>query len=249
MQKNIIPNLQNACRLMGFLAQAPEGVTLPTLSMELSIPRTTAYRILKTLELENFVREEGRLFFLGPKLIHLGEAASGDLDIRKVAVPHLRALTEEVDETCHLAVPCEDNSLIVEVSLSTHPLRATSRSGTMVALNCSATGKVFIAYLFDKKLKELCEKNLFQSRTKHTLTTFKELQAEAKRVRERGYSMDDEEYHEGVRCLAVPVFDRSGKTVASIGLTAAKQRIPKVKVESIVEALNRRAVAIREEIG
>lgn len=249
MEKNIIPNLQNACRLLGFLGRTEGGVPLATLSMELSIPRTTTYRILKTLELENFVREEGRLFFLGPKLIHLGQVASGELDIRKVAMPHLRSLTDEVDETCHLAVPCEDHSLIVEVSLSTHPLRAASRPGTMVDLHCSATGKIFIAYLLGSKLKSLAESGRFQARTRHTLTTYTALKDEAAVVRERGYSMDDEEYHEGVRCLAVPVFDRSGKLVAAIGLTAAKQRLPKVKVETIVEALRRRAAAISEEMG
>jgi DNA-binding IclR family transcriptional regulator len=249
MEKNIIPNLQNACRLMDYLARAEGGVSLPHVSMELSIPRTTTYRILKTLEAENFVREEGRLFHLGPKLIHLGQVALGELDIRKVAIPHLRGITEEVDETCHFAVPCENHSLILEVSLSSHPLRAVSRPGTMVDLHCSATGKIFIAYLHEAKLKHLCESGRFEARTRHTLTTYAALKREAESVRERGYSMDDEEYHEGVRCLAVPVFDRSGKLVASIGLTAAKQRVPKAKIEAIVDVLRRRAMAVSEEIG
>lgn len=249
MERYVIPNLRNACRVLSYLGEHTGGASLQVISQELAIPRTTAFRILKTLQLESIVREENRRFLLGSKLIPLGNAAAAGLEIRKVAAPLLRALTEETGETCHLAMPSECRSLILEVSLSPHPLRVTSRPGTIVDLHCSATGKLFMAHLYRERLPELVASGQFVRRTPHTLVTLEQLEAEVERILVRGYSTDDEEYHEGVRCLAVPVFDATQTVVAAVGITASRQRFRKAKTEAFYEATGRMVDALSRALG
>ena len=179
----------------------------------------------------------------------MGCAASEGLEIRKVAAPHLQALTERISETCHLAVPSETHSLILEVSLSPHPLRAASRPGTMVDLHCSATGKIFLAHSLWESLPALCENGQFVKRTPNTLVTFEELETECRKIKELGYSMDEEEYHEGVRCLAVPVFDAGNKVIAAVCITAARQRFRKPKTLAMRDEALRTAQDIAWDLG
>jgi len=248
-EKYIIPNLRNACRLLKWMGNQKPGTTIKEMSETLSIPRTTTLRIVETLKSEDIIRENNRKLFLGPNLISLGLAARSEIKIRTVAVPYLQELTRRTGETSHLAIPVENRSMIVEVSLSQHPLRATSRAGTLVDMHCSATGKIFMAYLYRDNLNRLVPPKGFPARTPNTITTLKELEAEAEKILKRGYCTDKEEYYEGVRCLAVPVFGTEQQVIGAVGITASKQRFPKNRNNTIYEAILETTQSIAYEMG
>src|SRR5690606_28037452 len=110
---------------------------------------------------------------------------------------------------------------IVAVQDSPHPLRAASRPGFLADLHCSSTGKTFLAFLHQDRLSELYKTAKLNKRTAHTLTTLNEIRRETELIRKRGYSLDDEEFNLGVRCLAAPVYSADGTVAAAIGITAA----------------------------
>lgn len=181
-------------------------------------------RILSTLSLEGFVRKTDERFTLGPALIGLGSAAKDAFDIRGLALPFLREVTELTGETSHLAVPSSNRSLIVEVYFSPHPISSSRGPGAQVEMHCSATGKCFLAYNHGDDLGSvLSEKDLF-AHTPRTITSMEHLQVELKTVRKNGYAVDEQEFFEGVRCLAAPVFDGDNYCVAAIGITASTMR-------------------------
>lgn len=249
MDKYIIPNLRNACRILKWMREHPAGHTLQDISENLKIPRTTTLRILKTLQAEHLIREENRNYNLGASLISLGMGARAGIEIRNIALPHLKHLTDQSGETCHLAIPMEGRSMIIEVNLSAHPLRATSRAGAIVDLNCSATGKVFMAYVYFDRLKDLVPREGFVKKTPNTLTTFEELEKEAILIRKQGYSIDEEEFFTGVRCMAVPVSDSENQVVAAVGMTASVQRFPRSKIRKICRLLQEASLSIAQELG
>ncbi|MBS0661968.1 MAG: IclR family transcriptional regulator [Verrucomicrobia bacterium] len=245
-ERYVIPNLRNACRILKALGRAPNGIKAADLARDLKIPVTTTLRIMSTLSLEGLARKvEGR-FELGPVLIQLGNAALAGTEIRELALPLLQQLTAATDETSHLAIPCDDRALIVAVQDSPHPLRAASRPGFLADLHCSSTGKIFIAYLHRARLGEIFAANPPTARTAQTQVTLADIKREAEVTRKRGFSLDNEEFHPGVRCLAVPVFGSDGTVVAAIGITAAtvrftKERIPEMagKVRAVAGELSR----------
>ncbi len=248
LERYVIPNLRNACLIMKLLAQHPDGLKAAEIARTLKLPVTTTLRIMATLQLEGYARKmEGR-FELGPVLIHLGNASLAGTEIRTAALPILQQLTARTDETAHLAVPCDDHSLIVAVQDSPHPLRAASRPGFLAELHCSSTGKTLLAFLHHQRLNEFYGSGSERptKRTPHTLTTLGELKRELELTRKRGYSLDDEEFAPGIRCLAAPVYASDGNVAAAIGITAStvrftKERIPEMagKVQAAAAELSR----------
>jgi IclR family acetate operon transcriptional repressor len=248
-ERYVIPNLRNACRILKLLGRHPDGLKAADLARDLGIPVTTTLRIMATLHLEGLARKvEGR-YELGPVLIQLGTAALAGAEIRELALPVLQRLTAATDETSHLAIPCDDRSLIAAVQDSPHPLRAASRPGYLAELHCSSTGKVFLAFLHSHRLAEVLPADSLVRRTPHTLTTLPKLRKEAELTRARGYSLDDEEYHPGVRCLAVPVFGSGGQVVAALGITASVVRFTPERIPEMAAKVQAAAAELSELLG
>jgi DNA-binding IclR family transcriptional regulator len=230
LERYVIPNLRNACRIMKLLADEADGLKAADIARRLRIPVTTTLRIMATLQLESYARKEAGRFELGPVLIHLGNASLAGTEIRAAALPVLQDLTARTDETSHLAVPCDDRTLIVAVHDSPHPLRAASRPGFLADLHCSSTGKVFLAFVHADRLEEFYGRTRATRRTANTLTTLPEIRREVDVTRKRGHSLDDEEFNLGVRCLAAPVRSSDGSVVAAIGITASTVRFTRERI-------------------
>ena len=174
-ERYCIPNLANACRVLRLLSGNKTGLSLTAIREALGIPHTSALRILRTLQSEDFVRADDRNFALGPAFLEMGAQHFSGFNLRKAALPALRQLVERTGETAHLCVPSGYQSLILEVLESPKPVRVASRPGTLADLHCSATGKVFLAYLFAHEVETIAAKNPFNSRTERTLTSVEEL--------------------------------------------------------------------------
>lgn len=248
-ERYVIPNLRNACRIMKLLATTDDGMKSADIARALKIPVTTTLRIMATLHLEGFVRKHGTNFELGPILIQLGTASLASTEIRTLAEPVLKKLTEKTDETSHLAIPCDGRSLIVAVEDSPHPLRAASRPGFLADLHCSSTGKTFLAFLYRDRIGELYASKTLAKRTPKTKTTAEELSAEADRTLRRGYGLDDEEFNPGVRCVAAPVFEADGTVVAAIGITASTVRFTEKRIAEMAAAVKSAAAELSGLLG
>ena len=245
----MIPNLRHACRVLKLLGQDNRGYKVTEVAKQLKIPSTSALRIASTLLAEGFLRRENGQLFLGPVLIHLGTRALSATEVRDLAQPVLQHLSRVTDETAHLALPCDNRSLIVAVYDSPHPLRAASSPGTLTDLYTSSTGKVFLAYLHRRRIAEVLAQHPPRRRTSRSLTTLDALEAEADRVLIDGYGLDDEEFNEGVRCLAAPVMGSHGGVVAAIGITAATVRFTKERVSEIATHVKAAARRLSAALG
>lgn len=250
MGKYTIPNLRNACRVLNFLCHHDEGLSLPDISRALDIPRTTTLRILSTLCEETFAvkRDDGR-YQLGRGLIPLGLRKMSTLNVREVGAPVLKDLAHDTGATAHLAILSEGQSLLLDVCNSPFPMNATSPPGTTASLNCSSTGKVFLAFILKDEIADWLRETGPEDRTPKSMTTLAELEAEADKVLSQGYALDDEEYFHGIRCLSAPVFDAHGDVAASIGVMTTKDRLPKNKVKVFARQVMDAAARVSHDLG
>ena len=249
LERYVVPNLRNACRILKLLGRQPDGLKAADIARELEIPVTTTLRIMTTLHLEGLARKMGGRYELGPVLIQLGNSALAGTEIREQALPLLQRLTEDTDETSHLAIPCDGRALIVAVQDSPHPLRAASRPGFLAELHCSSTGKIFLTFLYRDRLTELTASKSLTKRTPLTLTTHEAMKREVERIAKQGYSLDNEEFNPGVRCLAAPVFGSDGMVVAAIGITAATVRFPKERIPAMAARVQASASELSHLMG
>ena len=142
--------------------------------------------------------------------IHYGLTTLSGRRIVDIAVPVLDALVEKVGETAHLAVLSGKNSMILEVRESNKHIKLTSSAGQLLPLYCTSHGKIFLAYIIGNDLEGFYFGETLEKRTEHTITDLSSLRTELRKIRVQGYSVDNQEYHENVRCCAAPIFDRSG---------------------------------------
>ena len=230
MKKYYIPNLDKACQVIEYVAQKENGCPLKEISSRLNIPRTTALRIVETLLARNFLaRNENGALTPGTTLTHIGVLALDRLDIRGFARPVLKKLSLETGESSHIAILSGDKSLLVEVCDSPHPIRIASRPGTQVDLHASSTGKVFLAFSVPEP-EEFYQTLELTAHTPNTSTTREAILSDIEQTRRQGYAIDEEEYVKGARCIAAPIQNAFGKTIAAIGITASTSTFTKAKI-------------------
>jgi IclR family acetate operon transcriptional repressor len=249
MNKYHIPNLGKACAVMELIGNRPGGLTLKDIVQLLNIPRTTALRMTRTLLDSGYLAEnaQGRLT-LGTSLVRIGVQALDNLDIRGFARPVLKRLVQETGESCHLAVLNGDKSMLVEVADTPRPVRIAARPGTLTDLHSSSTGKVFLAFSIPEPVRFIKTLNL-TAHTENTDTTVKAVLAGIEQTRKQGYAIDEEEYVPGVRCVAAPVQNAFGKTIAAIGITGSTSTFTKAKIRTMSDKVKRAASDISESMG
>jgi IclR family acetate operon transcriptional repressor len=254
MKRNVadryrIPSLSKACQALRLMADAGTTFTPSDLARQLSMPRTTAFRLLRTLVAEGLVEERPDGYRLGIGMLRLALRTLESIDVRGKSVPVLRELAKGSGETAHLAILAADKALLVEVCDSSNPLRVASRTGSLVDLHCSSTGKVLLAACDEPYRDSLIEAMKLERRTRNTITSHQELRRDLEKTVERGYGLDDEEYMEGVRCLAAPVRDIQGRVVAAIGITGATLRFTRGEIPRVAEMVIGAATQLSRDLG
>jgi len=249
MEQYLTPNLVKALEVLKLLAENEQGLSSSDIEKKVSIARTTAFRILKSLCHKEMARKQGGLYFAGSMLYEVGLQALSRLPLRQRAVPVLQELTCRTGHTSHLAVPSGWHSLILEVCDSPSLIRVASRSGTLAYLHCSATGKNFLSYLYSDRLEEFIAQAGLQKRTSKTIKDIDSLKAMIQEVKKQGYALDDEEYHQGIRCLAASVFDMHKQVIAAVGITGPATEISFEMIPSLSKIVIASAADLSRSLG
>lgn len=244
MERYLIPSVSNACDVFRLLAKHNHGLSMQELIDELSLPRTTLFRLLRTLCAEKMVEKRGKFYFCGTELMQLGFNIIHSDRMHQLAIPHVQRLALKSGHTAHLAVPNNGRVLIIEVFDSPNPLLVSKRPGVEAQMHCSSTGKVFLTHLYYDNLELLLQEHPMERHTEFTITDIETLRQELKRVEAQGYALDDREYNKDARCLAVPVRDNRGVVVASVGITAPVVSFPTSQISVIAELAKEAASGI-----
>lgn len=249
MPDYIIPNLLNAGRVLKLLASEP-GLTALQISRALHVPRTTVMRIAASLVREGLLETGAQQSYsLGPALIYLGIRATAGVDLTGLSKPLLKQLAVKTGETAHLAMLSDDKSLLLEVCQSPLPIRAGAPAGTLADLHCSATGKIFLAWNFQDTLAAFFARVQPLPRTARTLTTPERMAKETALILKRGYAVDEEEFYDGIRCVAVPVFNSRGHVHIALGLTGVTARLTHKRIPGCVAQLKEAAAKLSVALG
>lgn len=205
------------------------------LSRKLGIPKSTAHKIIATLEHYRIVERntDTNKFHLGAKLIELGSLAQQSLDICTVARPVLRELNEQTGETVHLTLLEDDEVLYVDCVESRKRLRTYSVIGVRAPLYCTSVGKAILAFQSKDYIQRYLESVRLERFTDRTLTDSRSLRAELDMIRSRGYAIDDMEHEDHIRCIGAPVRDTKGMVTASISVSSPVQRLALDDVDAV----------------
>ena len=187
-------------------------------------------------------------FRLGLKFLAIASQILSSLDIREKAKPVLRDLARNLSVNAHLAVLYEDGVLYLDREEAAPSVVLPSVIGRLVPAHCTALGKVLLAYNPEETARVM-ESSELPKLTPHTISDPEALKVELARVREAGYALDDEEFHEGNFCVAAPVRNYRGTVVAAISASLAKSRLDHEPKEKFVQAVVAGADTISRAMG
>ncbi|WP_329428824.1 IclR family transcriptional regulator [Streptosporangium sp. NBC_01495] len=209
--------------IKAFSATSPE-LTLSEVARATGLTRAAARRFLLTLVDLGYVRTDGRLFALSPRILDLGYAYLSSLSLPEVAEPHLERLVAEVHESASVAVLDGEDVVYVARVATSRIMRVTINIGTRFPAHCTSMGRVLLAWLPPDDLDVYLANVELHRFTPKTVTSPAALRAELDRVRAQGWSMVDQELEEGLRSIAVPVRERSGRVTAAINISSHASR-------------------------
>ena len=252
---NLVQTLQRASAVLDILGQSPQGISIRDLSTQIGLSKGTTHRLLSSLAYLGYVRQDPKTrdYFLGFKLVELGNLLLSQLDLRKEAEPFLRNLAERSKETAHL-VFLDRNEIVYIDKLETdhHPggLRMASRVGLRNPAHSCAVGKVLLSHLSEEKLRRLIQEKGLTKRTENTITNPFQLEEHLKNIRTQGYAIDNEENEKGIRCVAAPVYNEAGKAVAAISISGPSFRVTKKVIqERLKKELIETARSVSQKLG
>lgn len=239
-----------ALRLLSHVAKCQEPVMLADLSRAVSLPKPTSYRLASMLERAGYMRKDPLTlrYSIGPKFqdIALSGLRNGGAGAGRRFL--MDALARRVGARVNFVVMRGSELLNVAWVESTSLIRVDINPDLQVPVQCSASGKLLLAYAKDAVRDRFLRTAPFKGTTPNSITTALSLRREFARIRSREYSEDREELIQGVNCLAVPVRNQGGEVVAGLALMAPVAVLPLAQARAFLPELRACADAIAAEM-
>jgi DNA-binding IclR family transcriptional regulator len=234
-----------------FDEERPEWSTTEV-ARALGLPIPTAHRILIALKRHGYVtqHEDTKRFRLGLAALQLGDRARAVVDLRSVALPSLRRLTQDTGETSLLTVlsPNRDRGMCLERVETSHPLRLSIQPGRQAPLHAGASQKVLLAFMRDDEVDRVIAGGL-EHLCHATITDPRLLREELDVVRSRGWAGSYEETNVGVWGVAVPLLDSRDDVVCAVGIAGPSARLTSARVRADIERVHAAAAQIGRALG
>jgi DNA-binding IclR family transcriptional regulator len=242
---------QTVERAVAIIEQISERpASLGEVTARLGVHKSTALRLLQTLERAGFARrgDDGR-YAVGTRLIGIAHRALDSLDLRAVARPHLAELNQSSGHTVHLASLLDGEIVYIDKYEGRTAVRMYSRIGRTAALHASGVGKAILAHLDPAQLDAMLRGVTYTRHTSTTITSERDLRAELAAVRERGHARDDGEFEDVINCIAAPIRSPDGAVRSAVSVSTPKMLVPLAELERLAPDLLRTAAAISRDYG
>jgi DNA-binding IclR family transcriptional regulator len=212
--------------------------------------KATTHRIVTTLVNYGYLERssDGQKYKLGMRLANLGNKVIRHIELRNEALPYMTALVAKLDEACDLSIFDRGGVFYVDVLKSNHTLTIAARVGQRLPPYCTASGKMFLAYLSPEELDTYLKQPL-KSYTEKTVIKTDELRSQLALFRQQGYAIDNEEYEVGIRAVAVPIFNHQEKMVAALGIVSPTSRMTSERISEIAMNLKEAGTSISGKLG
>lgn len=237
--------------ILGELADASGSFGDVALADKLGLHKSTVHRLLAVLQRNGFVeREPGcTKYVLGWRIFELGMAAASRLDILQRARPFVAQLVEATGETAHLGVLRQGKVVSLVNVESRYTVRTPATVGRHIPLHCTSQGKAILASLPADQVARQLEDYTFSPQCINTILSKERFLAELALVARRGYAVDNEEFEEGLRCIAAPVRDHSGEVAGAISIAGPTFRVTGSRLPALSREVQKIAAELSTALG
>lgn len=242
--------VQRALGILKYMADSPNGASVRETARALGYNPSVVQKSMQALASQDFATQDPitQHYHLGPAALQVGLAGLAKLELRQVARPHMERLTSTTRETTLLGIRQGDHAIYIDKVVSPNEIRLDPPLGASRAFNCTAVGKVMLAYMPEDEIVALAKAGTFTQATANSVTDLTVLKLEMARVRERGVAIDREEFAQGAMCIAAPVRNYDGVVIAAVNVSGPAPRVLSAENEHIKQVIET-AKAISAALG
>ncbi|MBI5566755.1 MAG: IclR family transcriptional regulator [Chloroflexi bacterium] len=249
--------VSRAVSILKAFENANSGLTAVQLAAILELNRSTVHRLLSVLEAEGLIARESAIgearnsaYRLGPTLVSLGGLALRQINLRAIALPHLRQLAQKSGETVDLEILTGGEVMIVEEVPGEHMLRVGvgDNIGARYPAHTTSTGKLLLADLPDDELRDVLPAKLV-ALTPHTIADKQALRDELARVRQQGWAQSWEELELGLAAVGAPIRGRDGNVIAAVSVSGPTVRIDQAQIKHLTILVMDTCKRISRDVG
>lgn len=229
---NFMTSLARGLAVVNAFQERKRHLTIAQISHRTEIPRAAVRRCLYTLMKLGYATTDGRTYSLLPKVLTLGHAYLSSTPLAVSAQPYLDRISEQLHEACNLATL--EGEQVLYIARSAVPQRLISVDlsvGSRLPAYCTSMGRILLAAMDDDSLLDYLEHAELQAKTSRTLHTPEALWQCLQQVRQQGWCLVDQELEQGLRSLAVPVYDSAGHVLAAMNVSTHAGRVPASELE------------------
>ena len=229
-RSNEVKSIVKALGILELLDKESE-LGIGEISERLDLDKSTVHRLVSTLKNAGYIIQNAsnKKYSNSFKLFEMGNSVVEKLGLRRIAQPYLEQISRITNETTNIAIIYDAHVIYIDRIESPATIKVDLRIGKRLPIYCTGLGKVMLAYMPQQKVEEILENVKFVKYTKSTVENIEKLYVQIKKIREQGYCIDDEEYFEGLKCVAAPIINYKGDVIAAISIAVPKYRFDEVE--------------------
>lgn len=220
-----LSTLERGLRVLKAFDEDHPEMTLSEVAAKTGLPPAVARRCLITLVELGYVGQHERKFLLRPAVLTIGSAFLASMQIEQVVLPPLQSLRDQTGDSASLCVLSGAEILYVAHVSTDRRFRVAAGVGTRFPFHATSLGKALAAHLPEDERNQLLARAPFQRFTERTVTERQALAQRLHLIAERGYDSALDELDYGIVSVAVPVFGRDKRVIASINCSTSTTRI------------------------
>ena len=225
--------------VLSCFGQGHERLTIAGVAKLTGLDRATARRCLITLERLGFASFDGRCYALTARVLSLGHAYLASTPLPEQLQPFLDRLASTIQESCSCSILDGTDIVYIARSAQRRVMSISLGVGSRLPAYCASMGRVLLAAMDEAEALQILDRSTCAPLTPKTLVTRDELRAEIARVRHQGHCIVDEELEIGLRSIAVPIRNRSGRVVAALntGVQTSRSSVARLRTELLPQLL------------
>lgn len=243
--------LERGIAILQYLEKSGGSSSVSDISLNLDLPLSTTFRLLKVLESADFVSQDNQLgwWHIGLGVFNVGAAYIHNRDVLSVAGPFMRRLMLMSGETVNVAIRNGNEAVLIGQQECKSMVRMCAPLGSRLPLHASGAGKALLYPLSEQELLDTILKTGLQRFTPTTMVDLPVLQKALEVAMEQGYIIDQEEHVVGLNCIASAIFDDVGTVVAAISISGPSSRLTPERFLSQGELVRDTARDISKALG
>lgn len=239
-------------RILDYISETGYPLTQKQICDGLGIPPSSAYDLINTMLDMGYLEYADKTLktiYIGLKAFRSGSAYVRDINFVKIAKPYLKEISRKMKATAFLGVRSEDKVVYLDKVEGTGGVKTTALLGVGKGMYYTGLGKAILATLPTEKVDELYKGKILKPQTSHTICNLDDLKQELFRIRQRGYSTDEEEGEVALYCVAAPVRNHEGEVIAAISVADLKEIVEHRGKEKYKKIIVESAMEISKKLG